>query len=129
MSGTVTSKVGNVTMASRNSVFNVGRFFGCMGGGGDDAGDRVGSLGGEVTKLRGNAIRYSGPRARLITYGRGLRATGGGLFGPVFNYRVCITHHHLFGGRKGPSRDNCRLIILTGGRGKCRGLVGLMSGT
>ncbi len=42
MSGTVGSKVENVTVASRNGVVTVGRFFGCAGGGGDKTGTSVG---------------------------------------------------------------------------------------
>lgn len=129
ISGTVGSNVGNVTIASRKGVFNVGRFAGCIGGGGDKPGKRVGSLGGEVTNVRDNRVRYRSGRTRVTSYHTGVTRTRDGLFGPVMNYRVCITHQAVSGGRKGPSRDNCRLVILTGGRGKCRGLVGLMSRT
>lgn len=129
MSGTVGGKVGKVTMASRKGVFNVGRFAGCIGGGGNKPGKRVGSRGGHVSTVRSNGIRYRSGRTRVTVYGTGVTRTGTELFGPVVNYRVCITHHAVSGGRKGPSRDNCRLVMLTGGRGNCRGLVGLMSRT
>lgn len=95
ISGTVGSNVGNVTMASRNIVFNVGRLISCYKGIGGSHGGR---------KLRP--------------------------FGPVVNYRVCITQHAGNSHRgSGNSVDNCRLVILTGGCGKCGGLVGLIDGS
>lgn len=92
VSGTRGSNVPTVTIASRNIVFKVGRFFGGMSGGGNGPLKTVGSCRGRLGRLGDGARLATRRRTHLRRVPTGVRRRGGGVFGPVFNYRYCYTH-------------------------------------